>query len=64
MIPSYEVNDFVEIKDMEFFSGLRGTVTEVKNRICTVHINASVDHSEFDIYVDFGELSYISHYNK
>jgi hypothetical protein len=64
MKPVFEVDDFVEIKDMEFFSGLRGMVTEVRNRICTIHINKSAEHSEFYIYAEFGELNYINHYKK
>lgn len=59
----FELNDFVEIKDMEYFNGLRGMVIEVKDKICKVHINESVDHSEFYINADFSELKYIGHYD-
>ena len=63
MKANYEVNDFVEITDMEHFNGLRGMVKEVKDKICKVHINESVDHSEFYINADFSELTYIGHYD-
>ena len=57
----YEVEDFVSIK-MELFDGLSGTITEVKDSIYVVHICASLDHSEFDIYATADELEYIGHY--